>query len=38
MKQKIRKIFQIRKNKRIMILNEKEKYKYHDRDDLDYHG
>ena len=46
MKQKIRKTFQMKKNKKIHDnlvelvnkLNKKEKYRYHDRDDFDYHG
>ena len=46
MKYKIRKTFQMRKKEKIYDnlvelvnkLNEKEKYRYHDHDDLDYHG
>ena len=46
MKQKIRQTFQMRKKKKIddnllellNKLNKKEKYGYHDRDDLDYLG
>ena len=46
MKQKIRKVFQIRKKKKIYddlveivkTFDKKEKYNYHDHYDLDYHG
>ena len=46
MKYKMRKTFQMRKKEKIYDnlvelvnkLNEKEKYRYHDHDDLDYHG
>ena len=45
MKQKKRKIFQIRKNKNyddlfelVNTFNKKEEYKYHAYDDLDYYG
>ena len=46
MKKKKRKTFQMKKKKTVNDslvelvnkLNKKEKYRYHDRDDLDYHG
>ena len=37
-KQKIRKTFQINLLELVNKLNKKGKYRYHDRDDLDYHG